>query len=128
MSKGNPENLESRLQLAHRLAKESNNMRLLFMGMSLVGLAGFVTSALIYGERYLPLTNTLEEIKQGVMNPATKAAAIASIGPTAFLVFTAASVIAYGYYSYQALRYENKERKLLEEMEKQSKRPPTLGI
>lgn len=127
MSKGSPENLEARYHRIQKLARGSHDMYLFFLGMTAVGTVGFAINSAYVVEKYFPLIS-IEEVQQGIVNPATEAAAMASIGPVAFLTFTVAALIANGYYSFRTARYEREERRLLKEIEKQSKRPPTLGI
>ncbi len=127
MSKSTPENIESRFQRAQTLAQQSRNRVTLYMGLTIVGMTAFVADIAYLDQKYFPLTNTMEEIQRGQINPDTAAALYASTSAVVLLTFCAATILAAGYNVYRHRRYSREEDRLLKEMVNRSKRPPTLG-
>lgn len=127
MSTGTPEILESRYQRAQSLARQSWDRARLYMAFAGAGVVGIIVTAAYVSEKYYPLNNTLEEIQRGQISPATETALWASMGVVTFEVFSVASVLAAGYNAIRHVKYNRESNKLLKEMERQSKRPPTLG-
>ena len=127
MARGTPESIESRYQRVRRLTDYHDGRRLLFMVTTGIGIVGTFLSAAYVSEKYYPITNTLEEIQQGQIDSYTQTALWASLGVLGFELFSVLSVLAVGYHTYRCFRYERETNRLLKEMERQSKRPPTLG-
>ncbi len=112
MSEKIPGNIELRRQ-------QSMERAFFNMGLMAVGIIGFLTDMTYVSQKYYPLSKSLGEIQQGQLDPYTEEALLASTGMVGFLLFCGVSLLAVGYRTYQYHRFQG-------DIEKQSKRPPTL--
>lgn len=126
-----PESLESRFHKAEELAKQSRERSLFNIGLAGVGLAGFLADFYYINQKYFQYINLPEEIQKGqvdpnLMSPLGQEAVFASIGIEGFMVFMGACLAGALYRGFQFSRHYEEGTRLMREIEKESKRPPTL--